>query len=50
MVELICRDGETSLDELEELADTLFYSTGIDVVTVPERERRAMVFWGPEDV
>lgn len=50
MVELICRGGETSLDELEKLADMLYYSTGIDVVTVPERERRAMVFWGPEDV
>lgn len=50
MVELMCRDGKTSQKDLEELANTIYYSTGIETVVIAEQERRAMVFWGPEDV
>jgi hypothetical protein len=50
MVELMCRDGKTSQKDLEELANTIYYSTGIETVVIAEQDRRAMVFWGPEDV
>lgn len=50
MVELMCRDGKISQSDLEKLADTIYYSTGIEVNVIAEQDRRAMVFWGPEDV
>lgn len=50
MVELMCRDGKTSQEELEKLADTIYYSTGIETEVIAEQDRRAMVFWGPEEV
>ena len=50
MVELMCRDGKTSQSDLEKLADTIYYSTGIEVNVIAEQDRRAMVFWEPEDV
>lgn len=50
MVEIMCRDGKTSQEDLEKLADMIYYSTGTEVNVIAERDRRAMVFWGPEDV
>lgn len=50
MVELMCRDGSISQDDLEKLADTIYYSTGIETIVIAEQDRRAMVFWRPEDV
>lgn len=50
MIEIMCRDGKTSQEELEKIADTIYYSTGIETSVIAEEDRRAMVFWGPEDV
>lgn len=50
MIEIMCRDGKTSNDELEKIADMVFHATGIDTEVIYEQDRRAMVFWGPEDV
>ena len=50
MIEIMCRDGKISSKELEKVADMIFYSTGIETEVVYEEDRRALVFWGPEDV
>ena len=50
MVEIMCRDGKMSQEDLEKLADMIYYSTGVETVAIAEEDRRAMVFWGPEDV
>lgn len=50
MIELMCRDGKMSQEDLEKLADMIYHSTGIDAVALAEEDRRALVFWGPEDV
>ena len=39
MVELMCRDGKTSQSDLEKLADTIYYSTGIEVNVIAEQDR-----------
>ena len=50
MIEIMCRDGKTPDEELEKIADMVFHATGIDTEVIYEQDRRAMVFWGPEDV
>lgn len=50
MIEIMCRDGKVPSKELEKVADMIYYSTGIETEVVYEEDRRALVFWGPEDV
>lgn len=50
MIEIMCRDGKVPSKELEKVADMIFYSTGIETEVIYEEDRRALVFWGPEDV
>lgn len=50
MIEIMCRDGKESQEELEKIANMVYQATGIETNVIDERDRRAMLFWGPEDV
>lgn len=50
MIEIMCRDGSISEDELETAAGVLRGLLDSKVEVLHEEEHRAMVFWGPGDV
>lgn len=50
MIEIMCRDGSVSDEELEVAAGMLRGLTNSKVEVLPEESRRAMAFWGPGDV
>lgn len=50
MIEIMCRDGSISEDELETAAGVLRGLLDSKVEVLHESEHRAMVFWGPGDV
>lgn len=50
MIEIMCRDGKTSDEDLEAAADVLQNMFDDEIVIIPESERRAMVFWSDKDV
>ena len=50
MIEVMCRDGSVSIEDLESAADLIKIVLNQDVNILTEDEHRAMVFWGPADV
>lgn len=50
MIEIMCRDGSVSDEELETAAAMLRGLTNSKVEVLQEASHRAMVFWGPGDV
>lgn len=50
MIEIMCRDGGTAVEDLESAADVIKSVLNQDVEILKEEDHRAMVFWSLPDV
>lgn len=50
MIEMMCRDGGTPVELLDQAASVVEESIGCPVDLLDIDDHRAMVYWGPSDV